>query len=73
MAKAYDGRCETCRDCNGQFQPVCGLDEKTYFNSCYADCHGTYAAKAGMCEANDGSISCDECDERIEKVCGTDG
>jgi hypothetical protein len=39
-------------DCNYNFEPVCGIDNKTYANACVATCHNeiikSYAACAGF-------------------------
>ena len=36
--------------CDNYFQPVCGCDNKTYKNDCYANASGIYGSPTGPCE-----------------------
>lgn len=35
--------------CNRMYAPVCGCNNKTYSNSCVAECHGITDYKEGAC------------------------
>lgn len=49
-------------NCTHVFEPVCGVDNRSYANACFATCAKTTQAKQGACS----------CDANL-KVCGDDG
>lgn len=52
---AYHWQESTC-DCGDVFQPVCGVNAKTYENSCEARCSHVEIARDGICDTARGSL-----------------
>jgi hypothetical protein len=63
-------------DCDYEFDPVCGCDQKTYRNTCFADAAGlvnyTRGACPDSCIDRNISISDQICYRNYEPVCGCD-
>ncbi|KAI8476159.1 MAG: hypothetical protein J3K34DRAFT_286570 [Monoraphidium minutum] len=54
----------TCR-CSREFEPLCGLDGKTYANTCLAKCAGAAQAYPGAC-----IDACKACPSALQPYCG---
>ncbi|MFT5922163.1 MAG: hypothetical protein ACI8TS_001495, partial [Flavobacteriales bacterium] len=63
-------------ECGIDFEPVCGCDNKTYWNACEAEYHnGITSWTEGPCSCPDASAIDDDvlCAGLFEPVCGCDG
>ena len=62
--------------CTEEYDPVCGIDGKTYSNACKAGCEGVTVEKKGECaeEPRDETPKQDcFCTAEYDPVCGIDG
>ena len=50
-----------CADCVRQYSPVCGSDQKVYFNPCFADCNNVYQYSSGLCKPDAHEAVCSAC------------
>lgn len=74
------GNCETIPEaCQDIYQPVCGCDDQTYSNACYANAAGVSVASEGECQTPQQAcgglqgLRCDEgefCSYPSEALCG---
>jgi len=55
--------------CPKSYSPACGVDNKTYVNSCVVEALGIQVAYYGRCK----DIRPDDCPVEIDYVCGVDG
>ena len=53
--------------CGTAYNPVCGIDNKTYDNACIATVFGIQISRSGICGGNDG------CTLELDPVCGING
>lgn len=61
--------------CTLQYDPVCGCNDKTYSNSCLANCSGIFEFVPGVCESDckERPTSNCVCTEEYAPVCGCNG
>ena len=56
-----------CLSCVAQYSPVCGVDDNTYENPCYARCYGITEFSVGLCKP--AADKCPACARSFEPVC----
>jgi len=57
--ESFDG----CYPCDNEpYEPVCGKDDNTYDNECFAQCNGVQVEREGKCESPAPSIGIFNCD-----------
>jgi hypothetical protein len=72
-------KANACSACPSTFSPVCGVDGRTFQNSCFAACNGIAVASVGQCPVAPVSNpvtqynACSKCPATFSPVCGVDG
>jgi hypothetical protein len=71
-------KANSCAACPTTFSPVCGVDGRTFQNSCFASCNGIAVASVGQCPVAPVSNpvaynACSKCPTTFSPVCGVDG